>query len=193
MSADSEGRLNLKELAALCGKDSRTIKSRILKLKPFLIGKEKRYDPKEALPLIYEAYEALQRQLLIEQVKHEEEKVKKATKQNAIIEGEYVKIQDIAEVVEKEYVAIRARLLSMPVMAAHDLIGISDPAVIKAKLDEYINNVLKDFSADIRYSNMREDILSEQARADEQSGESSEDPPADSSESSQASSSAQPG
>lgn len=60
--------------------------------------------------------------------------------------GQYVAVDEVAKHVEREYAAIRARLLAVKVSMAPELQGLDDLAQIEAIIDQYINEALQELS-----------------------------------------------
>jgi len=134
------------------GFDRRTIKERLAQLTPKVEGRSHLYDAREALPLLYETNEANQtandRRLREEQLRYEIERADKMALQNAKLRGEVVSIEEVAGVVESEYAAVKAALLSIPYKSAGELAVMDNVIEIKKLLDGLLNEALSELSAD---------------------------------------------
>lgn len=170
--------LNITQLAEISGVSEKTIKKRIAGVKPFREdGRASWYEGRVVLPLILETSGVLEKKLLQENLRHEKAKADKVTldvekKRNLLVE-----IEKIAPMIEREYTAVKARLLSMPTRMAHILANITNPVDIKAKLEDAVNEVLTELIADAKFREHKLDevIEHEEVLRDEASSDTTED------------------
>jgi hypothetical protein len=57
-----------------------------------------------------------------------------------------VDVTKISEIVEREYTQVRAALFSIPNKMAHDLVSIESAAEIKSKLEEAVDEALRELT-----------------------------------------------
>jgi phage terminase Nu1 subunit (DNA packaging protein) len=149
--------ISTSQLADLSGYDRRTVSDRLVELKPY--KKEKNlvlYDARLALPLIFAAgkYKGkdIEKDMKEQELRYETLRADKVELELNIAKGEYVNIEDVASVVEKEYTYVRATLLSIPSRRAKALALEMDPMVIQDLLVEDIAEALNHLNADKKYS-----------------------------------------
>lgn len=144
--------LSLSQMSEATGFDRRTIKERLAQLTPKVEGRSHLYDAREALPLLYRASQdndkANSRRLLEEQLRYETERADKIALQNTKLRGGVVSIEEVAGVVEGEYAAVKAALLSIPYKSAGELATMDNVIEIKKLLDGLLNEALSELSAD---------------------------------------------
>ncbi|MBO3274138.1 hypothetical protein [Pseudomonas schmalbachii] len=63
-----------------------------------------------------------------------------------ILDGQHVAVDEVAKAVEKEYAAIRARLLALKVIMAPELQGLDDLVQIEAIIDRHVLEALQELS-----------------------------------------------
>jgi hypothetical protein len=60
--------------------------------------------------------------------------------------GDLVPIDEVGKAVEREYANVKARLLAIKVSLAPDLVGVDDPVVIEALIEQHIIEALQELS-----------------------------------------------
>ena len=149
--------LSMTQLSEVSGYDRRTVKDRLAQLEPF--KKEKNaviYDAHLALPLLFASgkYKGkdIEKDMKEQELRYETLRADKVELELNIAKGEYVNIEDVASVVEKEYTYVRATLLSIPSRRAKALALEMDPMIIQDLLVEDIAEALNHLNADEKYS-----------------------------------------
>ena len=169
--------MSITKLSDLTGKDRKTISKRLELLLPVSDdGRGKQYEVKDALPLIYANDDSLR---AAEQLRYEKARADKMELEVTKRRGELVEISKIAKIVEQEYAAVRAGLLAIPVKLAIPLATINDATEVKNELENAVNEVLEELSADSNYEKTEHD-------GEEDEGESRDSPTSESPESSEA-------
>jgi hypothetical protein len=143
--------LSINQLSELTGKDRRTIKKRLADVAVHeTTATSIIYDTHLALPVLFGLTdtENAEARLQEEKIKFEAARAERTEIEVAKIKGELVSIEEVAKTVELEYTYVRAHLVSIPSKAAKTLSLIDDPALVKARLEEYINEALVELSAD---------------------------------------------
>lgn len=167
--------LNMSQLAEVTGIDRRTVKDRLQGIDPHAIeGKAIVFDATAVLPILLglekvdqkATFNAIQKETL----RLEKAKADKIELEVAKIRGEQVPIQDVAAIVEKEYSAVRSQLIAIPTKTCLELSTIDDPAIIKSKLQDAINECLIELSAD---ENFKDNVIPVIGENDEYSTDSS--------------------
>jgi DNA-binding Lrp family transcriptional regulator len=146
--------LSMSQLAELTGLDRRTVKDRLKDLKAQSgKGRGHYYDTQEALPRLYfpEGSNNVEEQMAEAQLRKARADAEKAEIDVKVKRGELVAIEEVAEVVGKEYTYVRARILAMPTRLAKPLSMESDPLVVKKLLDEAVTEALEDLAADQKF------------------------------------------
>ncbi len=145
---------SVSQIAEMTGFDRRTIKTRIQGL---IIqkthGKAEYYDMHEVLPRLYQSGQDkdINKKLLDEQLRYEQARADKMILEVDERRGELIPVNDVASAVASEYTSVRARILSIPSRCAMDLSIESNPAKIKDRLNEEINEALSELVADKKY------------------------------------------
>lgn len=60
--------------------------------------------------------------------------------------GKSVDVDDVAQIVEREYSAVRQRMLAIKVSLAPELVGLTDEVEIQALIDQHISEALQELS-----------------------------------------------
>lgn len=144
--------LTVNGFAQLTGLDRRTIEKRLVSLAPILgPNRGHYYDPTKALPFIYEVNDVhnMDKQLKKENIKLEKYRAEKAKLEVEQLKRELVPIEEVAQVVEREYTAVRAHLLAIPSKMAIELSSVTEPGDIKERLDAAINESLSELSGNL--------------------------------------------
>lgn len=143
--------LSISQIATLTGRDRKDV-SRKLEPLSHQVGLKnaKLYDSVEALELLFEARSSneLQRQINEAHLEVARRRAQKLAIENKVKEGLLVHIEDIAAVVEREYAAVRAGFLALGNRLAKDLMSLQTPVAIKNRIDDEVNAVLSELSAD---------------------------------------------
>ena len=137
--------ISISEIAELTELDRATIRARLKDLSPKAEGRAQTYPAREALLTVFEL--SLDK-IKAEQLRYETARANRIELQNAKLQGEVVAIEDVAGVVEKEYAAVRASLLSIPSKASIELSALTSPIEIKKRLEDLINETLEELTAD---------------------------------------------
>lgn len=143
--------LSISQLSQVTGKDRRTVTSRIAALKPNRIeGKAHLYDAHSALEAVYkiDSDDELKVEMAAASLRIEKGNAEKIELQLAKIRGEQVDIEAVSSVVEKQLSRVRAQLIAIPNKACRDLVVMTDPRIIKAYLEDLINECLTELTAD---------------------------------------------
>lgn len=141
--------LSMNQLSEITGKDRRTIKKRLADVPVHETTSTSHiYDAHLALPILYGVTdsESLEAQLQEEKIKFERARAEKTEIEVAKIKGELVSIEDVKKVNDRLFTYVRAHLISIPSKAAKAISLIDDPAVVKARLEDYINEALTELS-----------------------------------------------
>lgn len=150
----SERYKTVNQLSEMTGKDRRTIKKRIANLKIHSThGRSEFYDMFEAIPALFSAdsKDNVEEQLVQEQLRYETARADKMILEVEQRRGEVVPVSEVARIVSSEYGNVRARLLSVPSRCAKDLSLELDPALVKQRLEEEINEALSELTADEKF------------------------------------------
>jgi hypothetical protein len=145
--------LSMSQLSQVTGKDRRTVKDRLQGLEPKLEGRAHLYDAHIALPMILELTDgdnSVAKQMADEQLRYERERADKVALQNQKLRGEVVSIEEVANVVEGEYAAVKAALIAIPSKCAGELATMDNVIEIKKLLDGLINETLVELSSSDR-------------------------------------------
>jgi division protein CdvB (Snf7/Vps24/ESCRT-III family) len=137
--------LSITQISEMCGLDRRTIKKRLASINVHLKeGKAHLYDMFEANSMLY-GTSTLDDSNVVAKADEKEMQVGR-------LKGELVSIEDVASTVEREYGAVRAGLLSIPSKVSQDLVIMDDFVKIKNLLEDAVNEVLTELSADKSYA-----------------------------------------
>lgn len=150
---------SISQLAQITGKDRATLAKRLENCKPYQERKNaKIYDAHEVLPIIFAAENFKGMSKKIEQVSYEieKEKLRKVRMENERRSGQLVEIDEVARVVEKEYIFIRAQFKSIPSRLSKPLSMESDPLIVNKVLTETIDEILMELVSDENYSKFLE-------------------------------------
>lgn len=138
-------------LSVLTGVDRRTIDKRLSSLDPESgPANGKYYDTRKALPLIFglESDSAIDKKMVREQLKYETQRAERARIEVERLKGNLVPIEDVAKIVDREYSAVRAHLIAIPSKIAMDLCLLDEPGQVRAKVEDAINEALRELSSD---------------------------------------------
>jgi phage terminase Nu1 subunit (DNA packaging protein) len=149
--------LSITQISEMCGLDRRTVKKRLASLKVHLVeGKSHLYDMFEANSMLYGTSTSdhgdTLAQMSREELRLETAKADKVELEVGRMKSELVSIEEVATVVEREYGAVRAGILSMPSKVAQDLVLMDQFVGIKNYLEDAINEILTELSADKAYA-----------------------------------------
>jgi hypothetical protein len=142
------------QLSELTGFDRRTIKDRLHGLKTQQgPGRAILYDTTEALPRLYfpQGQNDVEQQMASAELRRQVALADKAEIDVRVQLGDLVAIEEVSEIVGKEYTYVRARIMAIPTRLAKPLSLESDPIVIKDILHEAMAEALEDLSADKAY------------------------------------------
>ena len=147
-------RLSITELNNLTGLDRRRIRAALVDLESTQ-GKKGAllFESREALPLLY-MYpgEGENLDLTQERARLAHHQANKAALEERKLKGELIEVEEVAEIVGKDYGNVRAKLLAIPHKAAPRVAIESDTAALAAMLGDYVNEALAELSADAVYS-----------------------------------------
>lgn len=163
--------MSMSQLADVTGLDRRTVKERLIELKPDrTVGKAIIYDSRLALPVLLGFNNAnskdIAEQLKETNLEYELAKTEMIQIELEVLKGLQVPIEDVRKTVEKEYTYVRASLLSIPSKRAKVLALESDPATIREHLEQDINEALSHLQADKNYLMVEETAEMEKPNAD---------------------------
>jgi hypothetical protein len=165
--------LSISQLSEVTGIDRRTVKKRLANVELHEVdGRAHRYDAHAVLPILYGevSSENIDQRLVEEQLKYETARAEKIRIEVDKLRGQLVAVEEVARVVEKEYTAVRQGMLSIPTSLAMSLAIETDTKEIKRQLEDAINAVLAELSADERYKENEQN-----GRADTETSEESPD------------------
>jgi len=153
------GVMSIASLNIFTGKSIAAIRQRLITLAPDMVGNSinggKYYDPKKALPLIYE-----KDFIKTSKKKDPEDRVNDPTfrKNMALAEKaeielaeqkkEVVRVDDIIEQVAEEYALLRQRLLAIPARTAKRILLVENEKEALDMLKDEINKALNELNAD---------------------------------------------
>lgn len=146
--------LSISELSSLTGKDRRTIKRHSGTLPVVKDGKAHMYESKDLLPLLYgvSASDGEKLDLSQERARLTKLQADKASIELKAIEGEYAKIEEVAEEVGAAFFNVRAKLLSLPTkltpLVYQEQIQPRIHQIIKDAIYEALEDLSSDFSGD---------------------------------------------
>lgn len=147
--------MSVNQLSELTGKDRRTIKERLGSTKPVREDKRGQYfDTRAALNLIFSSAgspKGIEKQLALESLGLEKARREKIEIEVAKMRGDLVNIEDVAKVVERQYSIIRAQFRALPSKLAKLLSMISDPHEVFKIIQDEVNQVLTELTADKKY------------------------------------------
>jgi phage terminase Nu1 subunit (DNA packaging protein) len=141
--------LSINQLSALTGSTYRTIVARLRDLPPKREdGRSKYYEPKVALPLIYEVGNLDDGKLdpAQERARKDKELADKTAMENAATRGEMLNADRVRIAVQHILGAVRLRLLAIPSKSAPYLLGLKEITQIQAKLTDEIHECLTELS-----------------------------------------------
>ncbi|MEN0059591.1 MAG: hypothetical protein AAGB31_12200 [Bdellovibrio sp.] len=165
---DDLSRVTINQIEKLTGSNYRRIVKILSDSGIQSVGKDGNaiyYDPKKALPAVFESmgYRTRQQSPIPDDVDDEEvaklldlqiqnarlarEKTRKLMIEIDILSGKYVLSTDVERVWSNIVIAAKAKLRSIPGRMAPHLIKKEDPIEIEATLDKEINEALEDLSA----------------------------------------------
>ena len=154
--------MSITSLHILTGKGKETIRQRIAILPPAYMGNgvnpARYYDPKKALPLIYER-DFLDRNVDPDEgspegkkndPKHRKEmaQAQKAEIELGELKKEIVRVDEITEQIHDEYALVRQRLLSIPGRIAKKILLAENEDEALQMLKDEVNGALKELNAD---------------------------------------------
>lgn len=146
--------VNINQLMEMTGKGFRTIKSALKSLKPVREdGRAAYYEAKDALRLIYGISDLDHETLLLERARR-----KKAELEVAKMSGELIPLVVLIREVEREYTVIRSQYRSLSSKLAKSLAITTNPAEVQARLDEAINEILNELSADAVFAGKKRNL-----------------------------------
>jgi phage terminase Nu1 subunit (DNA packaging protein) len=171
--------LSITQISEMCGLDRRTIKKRLASIKVHMKeGKAHLYDMFEANSMLY-GTSTLDDTNVIAQMSREELRLQiaKADEKEMHVgqlRAELVSIEDVASTVEREYGAVRAGLLSIPSKVSQDLVIMDDFIKIKNLLEDAVNEVLTELSADKSYAETLPNVTTPSTATPSESAEDTE-------------------
>ncbi len=175
---DSKRYLTQSHLSELTGKDRATVRKRLEGLAPYTEhNKIKYFDAHVALPMILlpENTAGIDRQIQEEKLRYDTARADKMELEVAKRRGELIEVESVAKVIEQEYSAVRAALFAIPIKMAMVLAPLTQPTEIKRELEDSINEVLQELSAESKYA----EIMPPEPEADEGQQSTSESEPND--------------
>lgn len=137
--------INISEIADLADIDRATARERLKGLDSEKDGKSITYQSRDALLRVFELNLD---KVKAEQLRYETARANRIELQNAKLRGEVVAIEDVAEVVEAEYGAVRAALRALPYKCANELAAIDSPIEIKSRLEAMIEEILTELCSE---------------------------------------------
>lgn len=145
--------LSVSQLSEVTGVDRRTIKERLVSMKPDVRGRSHLYLAREAIPMILfpdgvDDRKTIEKKIREEELRYESARADKTQLQVEKLRGELVPIEDVAKVVEREYAAVRAAFLAIPSKVSKELATQDSEIGIKRVLEDHINEALSELSAD---------------------------------------------
>jgi phage terminase Nu1 subunit (DNA packaging protein) len=151
--------LSISQLAEVFDLDRATVRKRIAEIKPYKVeSKRTLYDASEVAKVLFNAPKTdINKQLLDEQLRYEQARADKMILEVEKQRGEVVAIVEVARIVGSEYTNVRTRLLSIPSRCAKDLSLETDPALVKARLDQEMNEALSELTADTAFEETNQD------------------------------------
>ena len=138
--------LSLNQLVRLTGRNYRTIKKRLEGLEPLREdGKSIFYDPKEALPLIYEVPDQAD-DLSDERARLAREQADAQALKNAEARGELVRAERVLTAWQKVAVALKEKLRALPARARRRIrkLTLKDVRVLRKLIAEALEELAED-------------------------------------------------
>lgn len=141
---------SISELSILTGIDRRRI-TRLLADLPSERGRKgaRLYESTDALPMLYlapgenDTYDLTQ-----ERARLAHHQANKAALEEEVFRGEYVRSEEVTELVGSEYAKVRARLLAIPTRLAPQLLGLECNREAHALVMAAVEDALAELSAD---------------------------------------------
>lgn len=147
--------MNMSQLATVTRLDRRTVKDKLVDLKPYKIEKTAHYyDSHRALSILLGLGDPNKNNQELQEleVRIERAKAEKLETELAKTRGQLVPVEDVCKVVEKEYTYVRSSLVAIPSKRAKELAMETDPAIIQQILDQEIHETLEHLQADKNFS-----------------------------------------
>jgi predicted transcriptional regulator len=138
-------KISISEVADLADVDRATARERLKGLDSEKDGKSITYQSRDALLAVFELNLD---KIKAQQLRYETARANRIEIQNAKLRGELVAIEDVAEVVEAEYGAVKAALKALPYKCAGELAAINNPVEIKSRLEAMIEEILTELCAE---------------------------------------------
>ena len=147
-------KLSITELHNLTGLDRRRIRAALVDLES-TPGKKGAllFESREALPLLFIfPGEGDNLDLTQERARLAHHQANKAALEERKLKGELIAVEEVAEIVGKDYGNVRARLLAIPSKAAPELALQSDPQQAFVVIQTLITEALAELTADQTYT-----------------------------------------
>jgi hypothetical protein len=153
--------LSISQLSEITGKDRRTVSKRLAALVPQTTkGNAQLYSAPEAIETIFvsDSVEGMDKKLIRVQLAIEEEKLQKIKIENGVSLKELVPVEDVAKAVEKEYSIVRSQIRALPSKMAKPLSMVTEPNEIYSRLQEAVDEVLLELTADAQYESAKQKL-----------------------------------
>ena len=137
--------LTVKQLAEVTNFHVRTVQKRLRYVQPYeTSGGRTLYDANAVLPLLFQVDDQDKARLMAEKLKYQKARTDMMLIKVTKLEEDLVCPIEAAQDVRNEFAAVRKFLGAIPGNAAEQVAKATDPAVVKAILDDTINQALID-------------------------------------------------